>query len=200
MEITRISTLISPDSAKEILDFVESATKSQTLVTASFPPALALITMYVEREGGGSGYVRLAAGFWQFDFDCDRSLLFLAKPPPSTATNVPSIRTRAIVLTTVLERLAHDLRAQDVKEFDERIAALEAKLLSFLPAREIACRDGLVVRCTDPRCGEVEEVRGLAVGPRGEVLAAKTPGGWVSLEGEALQAPPRGAGITVVEF
>lgn len=199
MEIKKVVTLIPADSAKEILDFVESATKSDMLTTnASFPSALSLVTMRVEREGGAIGHIRLATGYWQLDFD--RLLLFLAKPPPAGATNVPSIRSRALTLITILERLAHDLRAQNVREFDERIAALEAKLLSFLPARDLARKEGLIVRCTDTQCGEAEEVRGLAVGPSGEILAAKTEGGWVSLEGAPLEAPPRGSGITVVEF
>lgn len=199
MEITRVATLVSADSAKEILDFVESATKSDVLTTsAQFPNALELVAIYIETDSSAREYFTLAHGYWQLDFE--RALLFLAKSPPLDAKNIPSTRSRAITLITILERLAHDLRAQNVREFDERIAALEAKLLSFLPARDLARKEGLIVRCTHPECGEAEEVRGLAVGPRGEILAAKTEVGWVTLEGAPLEAPPRGSGITVVEF
>jgi|GEM_PF-6275218 len=133
------------------------------------------------------GVLVLHPGYWEAQYGS--KALFLAET--SQHQNAPTLRSRALVLLCALEMIARSVHLDESTE--QRVAAQERRLLSYLPVREVV---HMIPRATfvacDDRRHDAERVFGVAASADGEIIAVKRNGEWINLRGEVV-TPPREA-------
>jgi hypothetical protein len=139
----------------------------------------------------------VAIGYWQVG----EKYVWLAKKSTNNSHDNPTLRTRAMILLSVIEYIDTHLEDDIDEDLERRKNAVQAKLLTYLPVREVPewADDGLYAACGEG-CPP-DRVAGLAVNAAGEIIAIRTAGGqWVTLTGQLTERPVPGSGVTVVEW
>jgi len=174
------------DEFAHLIEWAESL--NERLETSENFPLNKKIPIFFKNE-----WKFLAVGYWQVS----TPQIYLASRNDNDSNDNPSFRCRALVVLSALEYV--DFHCQERDRFADRLRRLEARLLTYLPVREVPeWGDGLYVACKQ-QC-QPERVAGLAVNALGEIIAIRTRGLWVTLTGEELAERPSADGVAIIEW